>query len=63
MKQVFSILVAMLIMSPAFADDDKPKSGAQNHTPSKGINWKKFHKKQHKATQKRRRDCNIWLTL
>ena len=53
----------MMFMAPAFADGDKPKSGAQNHTPSKGINWKKFHKKQHKATQKRRRDCNIWLTL
>lgn len=63
MKQVITVLFAMMFMAPAFAEGDNPKSGAANRTPSNGINWKKYHKKQHKATVKRRKNCNIWLTL
>lgn len=63
MKHIITILFAITFIAPSFADGDNPKSGAANRTSSNGINWKKFHKKQHKAMRKRHRNCNIWLTL
>jgi hypothetical protein len=62
MLTLFAFISTVGMCNASFGDDT-PKSGAANRTNSNGINWKKYHKKQHKAAQRRHRNCNIWLTL
>ena len=58
MKKLIAVTL-MLLSTSAFAIGDNP-NGEQVRIKTNGINYKKFHKKQHKAHIKRNKKCILW---
>jgi hypothetical protein len=64
MLTLFAFISTVGMCNTSFGDDTpRTKSGAEVRSSSNGINWKKFHKKQKRKTERRKKHCNMLLML